>query len=42
MYCRFAPDSFGPPDGLEHLAEGKVLAGFQIAFTQPKKLLTFF
>jgi hypothetical protein len=28
MCCRFAPDLFGPPDGLEHLAGGKVLADF--------------
>jgi hypothetical protein len=30
------------PTGLNTLREGKVLAGFQIAFTQPKKFFTFF
>jgi hypothetical protein len=39
MCCRFAPDLFGPPDGLEHLAEGKVLAGFALLFLDSKIIL---
>jgi hypothetical protein len=33
---------FGPPDGLEHLADGKALADRQLAFTPTHKILTFF
>ena len=41
MCCRFAPDLFGPPDGLERLAKGKVLPGYRLTFTRLQQASVF-